>query len=135
MASIKLNDGKIQILKIDPKYRNTKFYLTVNSEPSSNDIILAGATGVGLFTYKSRNLQFEDEILGYGFELENNILEVNVRPTKFPSNRGELEVSNVPVKCKLAIEAGDDLIERFILTDQQNLSINPVFEFKIGFSF
>jgi hypothetical protein len=135
MAIIRLNYGNIQDLVINKEHKNTKFYLTVKSEIASNDVILAGITGIGLFTYRSHNLNLNDEILGYGFELDNKVLEVTVRPTKFPGKKNEIEVSNYPVQCILTIEAGDILIEKFILSDEQNLSINPVFEFKIRFLF
>jgi len=134
MAEFKLNNGNPVELKIDPKFDQTKIYISVDVIPDNDVIKVGGMSIIKCNNFEILDLIFKDYSLDYSFNLYSKTLNIEVHATKFKIKESDLMPDKIAVTCKLTIEAGDNLLNEYTLDDRSNLTINSVFTFNIEFS-
>lgn len=133
MATFEHNNGATVELKIDSKYNVTKLFITVIIKAETTSIKFAGRSRINCLFRETKDVIFTDYALAYANELFNKDLSVKVDATKFKVTDEDIDVSKTPITCELIIEAGDDLLEKYILSDVENPSVNSIFIFKVKF--
>jgi hypothetical protein len=143
MAKIYLNGSKSHIdeLPVPERYTNTKIKVTVKVVPAESGIIkIAGYSVIDckLNTPPGNNgilktmfVNFTDEPLTHALKMFGEVLEVEANVSKIKDVSSAKNGSKIPVTCKLEVEAGDDLLKEYELSDRDNPVANPVFIFRI----
>jgi|WetSurMetagenome_2_1015567.scaffolds.fasta_scaffold558684_1 hypothetical protein len=133
MAEFKLNNGNVKDLTIDQKYDRTKIYLSVNILCENDAIKVGGMTVINCLYPEIKDVIISDYPLTYTHDLYEKELLVKADVTKFKVKDAGSIAADVPVTCKLTLEAGDDLLENYLLDDTSNCTINSIFIFRIKF--
>ena len=133
MAKFELNNGNELELIIPSKYNSTKLYISLKIIPNSNDIKIAGFSIINCLYFGIEKVIFTDYPLTYSKEIYEKILFVEVDVSKFKVITSDKNAKSIPVDCVLIIEAGDNLLEEYSLSDKDDCSEKSVFQFKIKF--
>lgn len=134
MATFEFNNGNLTDLEIDSKYLNTKIYISVNLKADAKSIKFAGRARITCLTHVTKSkVIFNDHALGYANELYGKSLLLKIDATKFNPKEDGKKASETPLTCELIVEAGDDLIKKYNLSDSEEVTVNSIFIYKIIF--
>ncbi|MFZ2898653.1 MAG: hypothetical protein WA004_08530 [Saprospiraceae bacterium] len=131
MAEFKLEQGRIVDIPINSDFSRSRIKISVDVVPEKEFIKIAGRSFVKCTQGETLDAIFSDHNLGFAQDLFGKTLTIKVDATKFRDRELSDDPSTVPVKCKLIIEAGENLVERFELDDKVSPSYNSIFLFKI----
>jgi len=133
MAKFVFNNGKLKDLTIPFKFDSTKIFVSAEVVPEDDMISIAGHSIIDCLKIEIEDVIFSDHGLNHAKKLYDHALEVEVNASKIKTGNGEGNGSKIPLNCKLLIEAGDDLLEEFELSDRKTPTANSIFIFRIKF--
>jgi len=133
MAKYLFNNGKLKDLTIPGQFDSTKIFVSADVIPDDDVISVAGHAVIDCLKIEIEDVIFSDHVLNHARKLYDHALEVEVNASKIKTGNGDANGSKIPLNCRLLIEAGDNLLEEFELSDKKSPSANSVFIFRIKF--